>query len=142
MALAAGGYPPVPCRSEKNAQITRLRNQAVPVEVTVSGCIGLMGGSGSNVAGYACRGEFTLAGHRYREAIPGTRSLSRNENPSGRSAAGPGTRVNTPVLLLEPEQASEKVFLLPAVLLALLGVFVAALALKRENLRRASGPIP
>lgn len=141
MALAAAVILLFLAGVEKNAQITRLRNQAVPVEVTVSGCIGLMGGSGSNVAGYACRGEFTLAGHRYREAIPGNALYS------------PGTRIRAvavpqdPALVSTPralgtQQASEKVFLLPAVLLALLGVFAAALALKRENLRRASGPIP
>ena len=34
--------------AEKNASITRLHQQAVPVEMTVGGCRGLLGGSGSN----------------------------------------------------------------------------------------------
>lgn len=50
---------------EKNAQITRLRQRGVPVTVTMTGCIGLAGGSGSNLAGYECRGTFRLDGRRY-----------------------------------------------------------------------------
>ena len=57
--------------AQKNAQITSLRSHGVPVTVTVTGCTGLLGGSGSNAAGYACRGTFSVAGHRYDEAIPG-----------------------------------------------------------------------
>src|SRR5208282_6851990 len=57
--------------ARKNAQITRLRQQGVSVEVSVSGCRGLMGGSGSNLVGYDCRGSFTIDGHRYSETVPG-----------------------------------------------------------------------
>jgi hypothetical protein len=57
---------------QKNAQVNRLRQQGVPIEVTVSGCLGEMGGSGSNLAGYNCRATFFLAGHRYSDAIPGS----------------------------------------------------------------------
>src|SRR5271166_5224634 len=41
---------------QKNAQITRLRQQGVAVKLTVSACLGMMGGSGSNLVGYQCRG--------------------------------------------------------------------------------------
>ncbi len=57
--------------AHKNAQITRLRQHGVPVTVTVTGCLGLLGGSGSNAAGYACKGRFVLDGHRYLESVPG-----------------------------------------------------------------------
>ena len=63
MALAAAVIILFVAGVQKNAQITRLHKQGVAVKVTVSGCIGLMGGSGSNIAGYDCTGAFTLAGH-------------------------------------------------------------------------------
>ena len=37
-----------------NDQINRLQTQGQPVTVTVTGCLGLLGGSGSNAAGYSC----------------------------------------------------------------------------------------
>jgi len=141
MALAAAVIILFVAGAQKNAQITRLHKQGVPVEVTVSGCIGLMGGSGSNIAGYDCTGAFTLAGHTYRDAIPGSALYS------------PGTRIRAvavpqdPALLstpraLETQHSSGRVFILPAVLLALLGLFSAALVLKRGNVRGASPQIP
>src|ERR1700722_7778338 len=36
---------------KKNPQAVSLHNHGVPVPVTVSGCLGLLGGSGSNPAG-------------------------------------------------------------------------------------------
>ena len=46
----------------KNSQINRLRHDGVPVTVTVTHCFALMGGSGSNAAGYSCTGTFTVHG--------------------------------------------------------------------------------
>jgi hypothetical protein len=120
---------------DKNAEITGLRQQGVPVDVTVTTCRGLLGGSGSNGAGNACYGTFVFAGKTYRSAIPGT------------NLYGPGTTLRlltirgNPGLLstvrqLRAEHASWKVFLLPAVLLALLIALLAALVVR---LRRSPG---
>ena len=57
---------------DKNHQIDQLHNQGVAVNVTITSCQGLLGGSGSNGAGYACRGTYVLDGHRYNEQLPGT----------------------------------------------------------------------
>lgn len=112
--------------ARKNAQLDDLHAHGVPVEVTVSGCLGLMGGSGSNVAGYACRGTFTLDGHRYRDNVPGTnfyepgatlRAITVASDP-GLLATARGAST---------QQASWRVFLLPGVLLAVLVVASAAL---------------
>src|SRR5271155_5237575 len=54
-----------------NAEITSLQRHGVPVKITVTGCDALLGGSGSNAAGYRCRGSFELDGHRYQETLPG-----------------------------------------------------------------------
>ena len=48
-----------------NQQDDRLHNDGVPVTFTVTGCLGLLGGSGSNAAGYSCQGTYTLDGKRY-----------------------------------------------------------------------------
>ncbi len=56
----------------KNDQIDQLHNQGVPVTFTVTGCMGLLGGTGTNVAGYACHGTYALGGHHYSEQLPGT----------------------------------------------------------------------
>ena len=61
--------------ANKNSQSVSLHDHGVPVSVTVTGCLGLLGGSGSNGAGYACKGSYTFNGHRYVQAIPGTTLL-------------------------------------------------------------------
>jgi len=43
-----------------------------PVDLVVSHCIALMGGSGSNAAGYECTGTYTFHGQRYTEGVPGS----------------------------------------------------------------------
>jgi hypothetical protein len=122
----------------KNDQINRLRQHGVPVAVTVTGCLGLLGGSGSNAAGYACRGTFTLGGHRYNEAIPGN------------GLRPPGTKVSAVAVAGEPpllatshavatQRASVGVFVVPAILLVILAVLVALVELRRRSTRHVGG---
>jgi len=114
---------------QKNAQITRLRTHGIRVEVTVSGCLGLLGGSGSNGAGYACRGTFALAGHRYNVAIPGNTLYRPGTTIPMVSTPGDPTLVAT-VGTVATERASGRVFVLPALLLALLLVLVGGIVLR------------
>jgi MFS superfamily sulfate permease-like transporter len=121
---------------QKNAQITRLHDHGVGVVVTVTRCIGLMGGSGSNLAGYQCRGAFTINGHRYDENLPGgTPTLS---GATFRAVADP----SDPALLstrsaVAAEHASWRVFALPLAVLAVMVLTVVAWALKRRSESRA-----
>jgi hypothetical protein len=103
--------------AHKNSQINTLQQHGQTMSVKVSGCEGLLGGSGSNQAGFSCSVAFTQSGHHYVESFPGT------------SFRRPGTVVqaviapNDPALLDTPadvraEHASENVFILPTVLLA------------------------
>jgi hypothetical protein len=120
----------------KNSQIADLRAHGVPVPFTITGCLGLLGGSGSNQAGYACRGTFTLDGHRYNEPIPGN-----TDHPPGtvlRSVTVPGD----PALVrterdLAGEQTSAKVFIFPAVLLVVLLLLVGLLLWRGRQKQRA-----
>lgn len=122
---------------QKNAQINRLRKHGVAIDVTVSGCLGLMGGSGSNLVGYECKGTFTVDGHRYSEAIPG------NElHPPGttlRCVTVPGDpALLSTVRAVASEHASWRVFILPTVLLVILSLLVGAFVLRRRHISRAS----
>jgi hypothetical protein len=121
----------------KNDQINRLRAHGVPVTVTVSGCLGLLGGSGSNPAGYACRGTFTLDGHRYSEDIPG--NVLR---PPGTKVEAVAVPDNPPLLstrhAVATDRASASVFIVPAILLAVLVVLAGAVLLRRRASRRTT----
>lgn len=122
--------------SNKNGQITSLRQNGVPVTVTVTRCRGLMGGSGSNAAGYSCDGTLTLDGRRHGVTVPGN------------SLHAPGARLhevavpNDPTLLAAPnvlatEHASGRVFVLPTVLLVLWLFGTGALLLRWRRRRGA-----
>ncbi|MGA2294740.1 MAG: hypothetical protein ABSG24_05890 [Acidimicrobiales bacterium] len=52
-----------------HARVERLKDHGIPVTVTVIDCIGNVGGSGSNGAGYTCRGHYTVGATSYRELI-------------------------------------------------------------------------
>lgn len=118
----------------KNAQINRLHHDGVPVAITVTGCVGQLGGSGSNAAGYSCTGTFALDGHRYRAAIPGTTLYPPGSTVRGEAVPADPALMTT-VRELSTEHASWKAFLTPAVLLV---VLVLALGLVLASRRRAS----
>jgi hypothetical protein len=58
--------------ANQNSRQTKLRQQGVPVVVTVTGCLASGSGSGQTVEGYTCRGTYTVGSHRYNEVIGGT----------------------------------------------------------------------
>lgn len=123
--------------AHKNDQITRLHRQGVPVAITISGCLGQLGGSGSNQAGYSCRGTFSLQGRRYHEPIPGSTLYTQGTTLRGVAVPGDPALV-TPAAVLRTEQASFSVFALPIVLAALWVILVAAgvvLTLRHRRLR-------
>jgi hypothetical protein len=116
--------------AHKNGQIEDLKANGVQVQVTATGCLGLLGGSGSNAAGYDCKGVFTFDGHHYVDKLPGGQFQR------------PGARLNEVIARDDPglmgtlhsvatERTSGTVYVVPSVLalaaLALLGL-VAALA--------------
>jgi hypothetical protein len=122
--------------ASKNSQINSLRSHGVPTEVTVTKCIGLLGGSGSNAAGYACRGTFAVDGHQYNEAIPGNSSLAPGTTVRGVIVPG-----NPPLLstakAVATERASWRVFIVPTILLIVLVLLVGILVFRRRRVHRA-----
>jgi uncharacterized membrane protein YecN with MAPEG domain len=127
--LAVAGF-------HSNEQIDRLRNDGVPVTVTVTKCLGLLGGSGSNAAGYSCEGTYVLGGVRYTEPLPGS-----TFSPPGaklRAIAVPGDpALVSPVSILDRQHASATVYIVPAVLFVVaLGIAGAAVFVGRRRSRR------
>jgi hypothetical protein len=116
----------------KNAQITSLKDHGVAVTDTARGCVGLLGGSGSNPVGYRCWGTFRIDGRAYTKDIPGTTLRA----PGSKVAAvadpeDPG--LVTTVSALRNEHASATVFIVPSILLAVLVLFTALLALRLRS---------
>jgi hypothetical protein len=117
---------------EKISQINRFHHHGVNVTFTVSGCLGLLGGSGSNVAGYSCRGSFTIGGHRYDEPIPG--STFYRPGTTLRAITVPGDpALVAPSAMVAGEHTSMTVFILPAVFLGVLLLVVGAVLLHRRH---------
>jgi MYXO-CTERM domain-containing protein len=116
----------------KNSQITTLRRQGVPVVITMTGCRGLLGGSGSNAAGYACRGSFTLDGRRYNEVIPGNTLHPPGTTLRGVTVPGDPVLVTT-ARMLAGEHSSGRVFVLPAILAVVALLLVGILVLRRRR---------
>jgi hypothetical protein len=108
--------------AHKNAQISELRTHGTSVQLTVTTCIGLMGGSGSNEAGYSCTGTFSLDGKRFTEAIPGT------------TLYGPGTKIEA--VAAENGRTSWRVYILPSVLLVAFAVLLGGWVMSRRRSRR------
>lgn len=126
---------------QNNDRITRLQRDGVPVQVTVAGCRGLLGGSGSNPVGYSCSGSFTLAGHRYRAGIPGDALLAPGSRLRMLTIAGDPGPLADPAVAAR-EHPSAQVYVLPAVLLGLVAVTVGALGLRRRPDQPASRSLP
>lgn len=121
--------------AQRNAAISRLRSAGVPVQVTVGGCRGLLGGSGTNPVGYSCWGSFELGGHRYTEGIPGNVLLAPGAELAMLSVPGDPSLLEAPDVVAT-EHPSARVYVLPGVLLALL-VVVSGLAIRTKRGGRA-----
>jgi hypothetical protein len=119
---------------QKNAQINSLRNNGVPVQIRVSGCMGLLGGSGSNAAGYECRGTFTLDGRTYTENLPGNTLLTPGTTLQGVSVPGDPALVSTRGIVAA-SHPSWTVFTVPVILFALLAAILGLLFVRRRRVR-------
>ena len=81
---------------QSNARADRLRNHGVKVEATVTTCLGQLGGSGSNAAGYTCRGRFRLDGSVHDEVLPGNQQRAPGDKVALVSVSGHPADLATP----------------------------------------------
>jgi hypothetical protein len=122
-----------------NARIDRLKNHGVAVTVTVTSCVGNIGGSGSNAAGYTCSGSYSVHGVRYQEVI-GSKTTLSTAGTTVRAVADP-SRPSTVELASSVAMSSSSfsdyvVPILLAILFLLLGL--ALLRRYRSLSRRAA----
>jgi hypothetical protein len=121
--------------AHKNQQIDELRSHGVPVAFTVTTCQELLGGSGSNGAGFNCQGTYTLDGRRYREPLPGTAAHASGSTVAAIAVPSDPTLVST-AQIVRSEHASWHVYVLPAVFFVLFLAVVAAIAVRPLRRRR------
>ncbi|MHB8430736.1 MAG: hypothetical protein ACYDDZ_09445 [Acidimicrobiales bacterium] len=122
----------------RNAQINALRTGGIPVVMTVTGCIGLMGGSGSNPVGYRCRGTYLVDQQRYSAAVPGSALHSAGADVAALAARGDPALVSS-AHLVAGEHQSWKVYAVPSLLVALVVAVPVAWSVRRRR-RRRTGP--
>jgi uncharacterized membrane protein len=115
-----------------NQQDDLLHHDGVPVTFSVSGCLGLLGGSGSNAAGYSCRGSYTLDGRTYRVRLPGNDFHRPGAQVAALAVPGDPALVS-PVSLARTERSSAGVFLVPVILFMILVLLVALVLFDRQR---------
>lgn len=121
---------------QKNSQISILSRHGVAVEVTVSRCLGQLGGSGSNPVGYDCTGTYLFGGRRYTESIPGNALLPPGRTLRGVISPGDPALFSTP-RVLATEHPSWRVFIVPTAILMVPVLLVGAFVLGKRRKRAA-----
>jgi hypothetical protein len=138
VALALGAVASLAYGVHGNAQRSDLRSHGVPVTVTVTSCLGELGGSGSNPVDYVCRGSYDLAGQRYSSPVPGTTAYAPGTQLHAVAVPGALALASSTGAVLIPDP-SWHVYVLPAVLA---GGFVAIAVLARRAGRRRAASEP
>jgi hypothetical protein len=115
-----------------NAQITTLKQRGVPVEITVTKCLGQLGGSGSNAAGYSCTGTITVDSHQYDVNVPDDALHAPGSRVKAISVPGDPTLVAS-VRSVATETASWRAFILPTSLLVVLVLLGGGIGFRRRQ---------
>jgi hypothetical protein len=121
----------------KNSQIDALQSSGVPVHVTVTRCLALIGGTGQTPAGYECSGTYTFRGQHYTGGLPGDANIPVGSVVNGVVSSGDPALLSTPVTVAD-EHPSATVYLLPAAILCVSAGTVAWIAVRRRR-RRTGG---
>jgi hypothetical protein len=123
--------------ANQNSVQSRLQRDGVPVKVTVTQCEGVTSGIGQALQYTTCRGDYTLAGHRYNEVIGGSRVV----HPIGQTLEGVAVPGH-PALLSTATAVAKKFsswtpYITPIVLAAVTVVVLLVLLLAPRWRRRA-----
>jgi hypothetical protein len=118
--------------ADKNAQQSSLSRDGVPVSVTVTHCLAEMGGSGSNLTGYACTGTYTVDGTKYTESIPGNALHDPDSTVRGVTVPGNPSLLST-ADIVRAQPPSWKVFIVPTILAVVLVALVVSILVRRRR---------
>jgi hypothetical protein len=120
--------------AHKNSRIDGLQRRGVPVDVTVTSCLGILSGTGITVTTFQCGGSFDLAGRSYNAVIAGS-TINHQAGDVVKAIADPKhpTSVSLASSLVNAH-SSWRAFIGPAVLFLLLILLIAgALWWSRRN---------
>jgi hypothetical protein len=137
VSLAVLGIVFIAVGINKNNQINELRGHGVHVTFVVSKCVGQLGGSGSNVAGYSCQGSYQVRGQRYSEDLPGSSYYAPGARVPAVSVPTDPTLLSTPSIVAS-DRSSWTVFILPIVLLAAFVLLLLVVLLRRRHRQTAA----
>jgi hypothetical protein len=104
---------------DQNARNTSLQQNGVAVDVSVTGCIGVLSGTGVTVASFNCRGSFTLGGHTYTDTIRGSSARLATGSIVKAVADPDNPSVLSTTQSVATAHPSWRALILPAILLAL-----------------------
>ena len=136
VALVVVGAVLVVAGYRKNSQVNDLHAHGVPVQVTVVGCLGLMGGSGSNTAGYECTGRYVVHGTSYVEGIPGSTFYARGAVVTGVVSSDDPGLLSSPSVVAS-SHTTNTLYIVGGLLLLVALAIVGWLVLKRRRVGRA-----
>ena len=120
--------------AHKNGQIASLRDNGAAVSVRVTTCLGQLGGSGSNLAGYTCNGTFTFDGRRYNVVIPGNVERAPGDHVACVVNRADPTLIDT-ASDVASERVSWRVYIAPTAMAGALLVLSAGLVILRSRRR-------
>jgi hypothetical protein len=118
--------------ANQNSRAAKLRNNGIPVEVTITVCTGISSGIAQAVQYYQCRGTYTLDGQQYNEVIGGIRASL----PQGQTV--PAITVRTDPALVTTATTVKDGSYIPTIVLGALGVMLLLGLLLRPRRRGPS----
>lgn len=116
-----------------NARIARMKSHGIPVVVSVTNCVGQIGGSGSNNAGFVCQGTYRVHGTKYHGSI-GSMTTFASFGTMIHAVADPA-KPSTIILAttLDHSTASDSAYLVPSVLSLVFVAVVIVVARRRRH---------
>jgi len=120
--------------AHENSRNHELQRHGVPVEVTVTSCLGTATGTGITVNGFTCHGSFVLNGQRYDDVIGGSSQLLARGSVLKGVADPQSPAVLSAAQAVRTSTASWRPFIRPAIPLAVL-IAVAGFVLWRRRAR-------
>ncbi len=122
-----------------NNQIDNLKDNGVTVPVKVTGCLGLIGGTGQSLAGFSCSGTYTVDGTVYHQNIPGLAFHKPGTTIRGVVVPSDPKLLSTPDQLAR-QQASWTAYIIPGILLLVVVVVLLIVFFRRRERRAPSHP--
>lgn len=137
LALLVAGALLLAAAVHRNAQVADLRAHGVPVDVTVTGCIGGLGGSGSNEVSYLCTGVYRRGGNSHTVTLPDSADHAKGSVVREVTVPDDPGLVATPAAV-RGERVEAKLYILPVAMLVV-AVGGAATWIVARRRRQAGG---